>query len=462
LIRYRIDFAIAGDTVPYQTSTGLHSAGQEAYGRCTRPKIILLSRLVRDERAKTEMIAMSRQQQVNLLKRLLNYVETRTTSMADAPWHNEASVYADPDHLEREQQILFRQHPILLGFASNWAKPGAFATDDYAGVPILVARGRDGVLRAFLNVCRHRGAKVAQGCGEARAFQCPYHAWTYDLSGRTTAIPDERCFPNVRNERSSLVALPLCEKYGLVWAIPTPAADGATGFEIDPWLGGLGPELASYEFGSWAFFDKREIPEMMNWKIVVDTFHEGYHIGFLHRDSLRTILHGNVADFEPFGRNHRLTFPRKKLDRLKAEPEENWDLMWNTTIVYSLFPNTLLLVQGDHVELARVFPQYGRVDRSVMELSLYVPQAPSTDEERAHWDKNMQLVLDVVTGEDFPAGRTIQIGLTSGAQTHTVFGRNEPAMIHYHRSMRVALQRDRAGATDPSLVPLGSAFCDSA
>ncbi len=74
-----------------------------------------------------------------------------------------------------------------------------------------------------------------------------------------------------------------------------------------------------------------------------------------------------------------------------------------------------------------------------MDLALYVPKAPTTDEERTHWDKNMQLVLDVVTGEDFPAGRSMQIGLTSGAQTHTVYGRNEPAMIHYHQSMRKAL-----------------------
>jgi phenylpropionate dioxygenase-like ring-hydroxylating dioxygenase large terminal subunit len=177
----------------------------------------------------------------------------------------------------------------------------------------------------------------------------------------------------------------------------------------------------------------------MNWKILVDTFHEGYHIGFLHRQSLGSILYGNVADFEPFGRNHRLTFPRKKLERLKTEPETSWDLAWNTTLIYSLFPNTILMVQGDLVELARIFPVEGRVDRAVMELALYVPNAPTTREERAHWDKNMQLVLDVVTGEDFPTGRSIQIGLTSGAQTHTVFGRNEPAMIHYHRSMQSAL-----------------------
>jgi len=382
---------------------------------------------------------MNRQQQTALLKRLLHHVDSRTTSLADAPWRNDVSVYSDPAHLAREQQALFRRHPILMGFASQWPAPGAFSTDDYAGVPILIARGRDGSLRAFLNVCRHRGAKVAQGCGEARAFSCPYHAWTYDLTGKVIGIPDERCFPGVRDERPALTALPLCEKHGLVWVIPTPAADGVTDFDIDPWLGGLAPELASYGFETWSFYDKRVIPERMNWKIVVDTFHEGYHIGFLHKQSLGSLLHGNVADFEAFGRNHRLTFPRKKLERLKAEPEESWDLMWNTTVIYCLFPNTILMLQGDHVELSRIFPSEDRVDRAVMELALYVPRAPTTAEERTHWDKNMQLVLDVVTGEDFPAGRSIQGGLTSGAQTHTVFGRNEPAMIHYHRSMQAAL-----------------------
>jgi phenylpropionate dioxygenase-like ring-hydroxylating dioxygenase large terminal subunit len=384
---------------------------------------------------------MDRQRQIDLLNRLLHYVETRTTCLAEAPWRNDVAVYTDPEHLAHEQKRLFRQHPILMGFASDWPTAGAFRTDDFAGLPILIVRGRDNQLRGFLNVCRHRGAQVAKGCGEARVFSCPYHAWTYDLAGQVTGIPHEASFPDVRQERPSLTALPLCEKHGLVWVIPTPAADGCASFDIDPWLGGLGPELASYGFASWVFYDKRVIPETMNWKLIVDTFHEGYHIGFLHKESLRPILHGNVADSEPFGRNHRLTFPRKKLERLKAEPEASWDLMWNTTVIYSLFPNTILMLQGDHVELSRVFPCEGRVDRAVMELSLYIPRAPVTQDERTHWDKNMQLVLDIVTGEDFPAGRSIQLGLTSGAQTHTVFGRNEPAMIHYHQQMQAALGR---------------------
>ena len=388
---------------------------------------------------------MTPQEQIGLLKRLLHYVETRTTSLADAPWHNDVSVYTDPAHLAREEQILFRRHPILMGFASEWATPGAFRTDDHLGVPILIVRARDGKLRAFLNVCRHRGAKVADGSGTARVFSCPYHAWTYDLSGKVRGIPDERCFPGIRPGRSSLTELPLCEKYGLVWVIATPASDGATSFDIDLWLGGMGRQLAAFGFASWHFHDKRLIPETMNWKILMDTFHEGYHIGFLHRDSLKTVLHGNVADFEAFGFNHRLTFPRKKLERLKTEPEESWDLMWNTTLIYALFPNTILMLQGDHVELARIFPLDARVDRAMMELTLYVPRAPSTEEELTHWKMNMKLVLDVVTGEDFPAGRSIQIGLNSGAQSHTVFGRNEPAMIHYHQSLQAALDDEAAG-----------------
>jgi hypothetical protein len=113
------------------------------------------------------------------------------------------------------------------------------------------------------------------------------------------------------------------------------------------------------------------------------------------------------------------------------------------------------MLQGDHAELARVFPLDGRVDRAVMDLSLYVPQAPRTEAERVHWEKNMQLVLDVVTGEDFSAGRTIQLGLSAGAQTHTVFGRNEPAMIHYHRAIRAALGLDADGENDPPLALAG-------
>lgn len=374
-----------------------------------------------------------------VIKRILGYIDAGTTAMAERPWQNDVSAYSSPEHLAVETELLFRKHPLLMGLSCDWPKPGDWRTDDLAGVPILIARGGDGVLRAFLNVCRHRGAKVAQGCGHGSVFSCPYHAWTYGLDGRLRGIPDERAFEGVRAERPGLTPLPLAERHGLVWVLPMPAADCATVLDIEPWLAGLGPELASYGAGSYHLYEKRLVPETMNWKVLVDTFHESYHVGFLHKDSLTSILIGNLSDFEAFGPNHRLVFPRKKIERLRAMPESEWDLMWNSATVYCLFPNTLFVAQGDHLEIHRVFPAEGRPDRAVMETSFYIPEPVADAEQGRHWKANMDLLMQVVMGEDFPAGRTMQIGFGSGAQTHTVLGRNEPAMIHYHQSLRKAL-----------------------
>ena len=278
-----------------------------------------------------------------------------------------------------------------------------------------MVRGNDGVLRAFLNVCRHRGAKVADGCGATKLFRCPYHAWTYDLAGQLKAIPAEAAFANVRESRPSLTALPLCEKYGLVWVVPRPAADGATTFDIDPWLGGLGPELASYRIDTYHHYDRRLVPEKANWKILVDTFLEGYHIGFLHKDSLGSILYGNISDFEAFGNNARVILPRKKLAHLREQPEAEWSLMRNTAIVYLLFPNTLFVPQGDHIEIQRIFRS---TDASIARSWKRddVPKKPTTEEEKLHWEKNFDLLVKVVSNEDFPTGRSMQIGFGSGAK----------------------------------------------
>ena len=271
-------------------------------------------------------------------------------------------------------ETLFRDYPLLMGISSEWAEAGQYRTDEVAGIPILTVRGNDGVLRAFLNVCRHRSAKVVDGCGATKLLRYPYHAWTYDLAGRLKAIPAEAAFANVRESRPSLTALPLCGEYGLVWVVPRPAADGAATFDIDPWLGGLGPELASYRIDAYHLYDRRLVSEKANWKILVDTFLEGYHIGFLHKDSLGSILYGNISDFEAFGNNARVILPRKKLARLREQPEAEWSLMRNTAIVYLLFPNTLFVPQGDHIEIQRIFPVDGRIDRAVMETGFYVPK----------------------------------------------------------------------------------------
>ena len=390
---------------------------------------------------------MRKPEQVALVKRLLHYIDTKTTYQADSVWCNDVSVYTSSERLAREQERFFRGQPLMLGFASEWAKPGDYKTDDYAGVPILAVRGRDGVLRAFLNVCRHRGSKVVDGCGNAKALSCPYHAWSYDLAGRVTHIPDERSFPGVKAERPTLTPLPVCEKHGLAWVMPTPAADGAASFDVDPWLGELADELEAYEFGPWVHYTTREIRTSMNWKLAIDTFHEGYHIGALHRKTIAPIF-ANATDFRAYGSHLRMAIPRAKITRLKDQPESQWDAIWNTALVYTMVPNAVFVMNGDHVELWRMFPDENRPDRCVLTLSFYIPEPVASEERKRHWEANVDLTVRTVLEEDFPVGESIQLGFTSGAQSHTVYGRNEPAMIHYHRSLQRLVEGELAQAAE--------------
>jgi phenylpropionate dioxygenase-like ring-hydroxylating dioxygenase large terminal subunit len=380
---------------------------------------------------------MDRAGEIGLLKTLLKYAEEKTTSLAPAPWLHDVSKYTSVDRLQLEEEVLIRgRRPIVLGLSCDWPHVGSYRADDYAGVPILTIRGKDGKLRAFLNACRHRGAKVASGCGVSMAFKCPYHSWSYGQDGRLIGIPDEEiAFPGVRDKRSGLTRLALAEKYGMVWAIPKPPTDHIFELEIDDYLGGLGEDLAFWNLEKYHFYTRHIHYEEMNWKILLDTFFEAYHFGHLHADTLRNVLLPNIADFKDFGDNFRLTYARSKLPRLNDTPEAEWDLMWNTLIVYNMFANTIFSPQGDHIEIYRMFPVEGRPDRAVMETSLYIPQPANTEDEKRHWDANLDLAIKVITTEDFPAGRTMQEGFSSQAQSHLVFGRNEPALIHYHQSI---------------------------
>src|SRR5256714_1079739 len=217
---------------------------------------------------------MDRAAQISLLKKLVHYIDTKTTAMADAPWHNEVSAYTCPERYKREEETLIRKRPLVMGLSCDWPKAGAYRTEDFAGVPVLTVRGSDEKLRAFLNVCRHRGAKVAQGCGNAGAFTCPYHGWTYGADGVLRGLPEEASsFPGIRAERPGLVPLPLAEKYGMVWVLPTPADDHATHLDIEPWLDGLGPDLGSWKLDTYHLHDRHVHHEAMNWKLLVDTFH---------------------------------------------------------------------------------------------------------------------------------------------------------------------------------------------
>src|SRR2546426_6854071 len=201
-----------------------------------------------------------------LAQRLFHYIDSGTTAMAEAMFCNPVSAYTSEERLALERRILFREPPLLVAFSGQLARPGDYLTDDDSATPILVVRSRSGTLNAFANVCRHRGARVTEGCGSGkRAISCPYHGWTYDLDGRLVDIPGEEGFAGLQREQHGLRPLAVAEQHGLVWVRPEP---GAT-IDVDAHLGGLAPELASFGFERWHHFETRTLRPRINWKRAV-------------------------------------------------------------------------------------------------------------------------------------------------------------------------------------------------
>ena len=373
--------------------------------------------------------------QVALVRELLRHLDAGTTALAESAMRNRVDVYTDPDRFERERSMI-RRTPQFFGLSCRLPEPGSYATDDDAGIPVLLVRGDDGRVRSFLNVCRHRGSRVVsdQGLGR-RTFACPYHGWTYDCRGRLAGVPDRESFAGIDLSDRNLVELPALEWGGMLWS----TLDPSIALDPDRFLAGLGPELASYRFEDYVHYARRTLVRRMNWKMVIDTFLESYHFPVLHPKTVHPLFYSNLSLFEPFGPHLREVFPRRTIVELRDRPESDWDLVTHTAIIYVLFPSTVVVMQGDHVEIWRIFPESERWDSSVVHLDFYIPELAGTDSARGHWDRNLDLVLRTVEEEDFPNGEGIQAGFRADAQTEVVYGRNEPALQHWQRTITEAL-----------------------
>lgn len=385
---------------------------------------------------------MLHQDQVDQARKLLDHLHGRTTALAEGVYRNPVTDYTCPQQAARERALFFRRFPLCIGLSCLLTTAGDFLTHDYAGVPILLVRQSEGPLRAFLNVCRHRGARVAEGKGAgARDFSCPYHGWSYGLDGALVARPADGAFAEIDKAGCSLRELPLVEKYGLIWTSPTPGA----GFDIDAHLAGLERDLAAYGLASYHHYETRVLQRRINWKVAVDTFLELYHLNVLHPRTVGPILYSNLATFDAFGRNLRMIGARRTIGALRDLPEAEWDLIRHSAIIYVLFPNTVLIVQGDHLETWHMFPAGNGVDECRMYASLYTPEPALTDSARRHWDRNMELLMATVEKEDFPLSEGMQRGFYSGAQREVTFGRNEPSLQHFHKSVAEALAASGGG-----------------
>jgi nitrite reductase/ring-hydroxylating ferredoxin subunit len=383
---------------------------------------------------------MRHERQVELLQRVADSGEHFAGLHGPRSMVNPASAYTDPQRYADELRVLFREGPTLLGLSCEVAEPGGYLSTTVGGIPVLVVRQGDGSLRAMVNACRHRGAPlVSQRAGRVgRSLVCGYHGWTYDTVGALLARPlSAGAFDDV-TIGCNLHPVAVAEEYGLIFV----RAGSAAPIDVDEALGGAQDDLGSFRLDHYTHIETRTNEWNMNWKLVLDTFTESYHIRWLQKDSIAPAFNSDCVIFEPFGRNCvSIGLRADVLDEL-AKPPEQRSLLPYGTIQYFLVPNALVVHQLDHVELWRVEPLgVGRVRTST---SLFAPQPP-TDKALRYWTRNLDLLLQVTGTEDFPTMEQIYATLASGALPEVVYGRIEPPLVHFHSALDEALAN--AGST---------------
>ncbi|MEQ8662085.1 MAG: aromatic ring-hydroxylating dioxygenase subunit alpha, partial [Gammaproteobacteria bacterium] len=327
------------------------------------------------------------------------------------------------------------------------------------GTPILATRDKDGRFHAFVNACRHRGAQLTDAPrGEAHRFTCPFHAWTYAPDGRLMGIRHGEMFGAVDKRCHGLIELPCQEKYGLL--VIHPQVGGTV--DIDALLGAeLAAELASWEFDKAEYVGESTIEKALNWKLANDTFGENYHFSTLHSKTLANLAHSDYATYREYGRNHRICTASRYLDVMRTLPESEWNFAFASLAAYYLFPNVQLVFVGGMVVMVRIYPDRNDVARSVSRVTHFAmphvkaqlppPERVTTvkaenvyaadTSARMEFDVSatIELLVSTVEHEDYLMSEKAQVTASGGKLDYFMFGRNEPALHHFHNNYRAAL-----------------------
>jgi phenylpropionate dioxygenase-like ring-hydroxylating dioxygenase large terminal subunit len=200
------------------------------------------------------------------------------------------------------------------------------------------------VVRAFRNVCRHRGMEVVSGAGCSKVFVCGYHGWAYGLDGRLQHVPHEHGFPGLDKAKHGLVPVSAIERNGIVFVNQEGAGDESA-------LGDLPPLIADDQKLLWD--NERETEA--NWKIVLEGFIEGYHIKATHPESFYPYGFDNLNVVETFGRNSRVIYPFRRIEKLRGAARRAQPHGY-VTYVYQLFPNALITQLSNHTNLVVLEP----------------------------------------------------------------------------------------------------------
>jgi choline monooxygenase len=320
------------------------------------------------------------------------------------------SLYAAPESFALERDRIFSKSWQLVCPASRVAQSGSYVATEIAGLKVFVLRGRDGVLRAFRNVCRHRGARLlAEGSGKCGPIRCPYHNWAYGDQGELITAPWFGEDPSFRREDWPLDEIAVSAWRGLVFVAIDPSQ------ELEVQLGELADELMGEPIETYVAVREERMVFPANWKIYTDNFVEGYHIPGIHPAFFAAI------DFEEFKTTAHLGYIR-----MTAPPREGlfyrgkWLWMW---------PNWTLSLFAGGMNTSRINP----IDHEHTELiyNFYFSDTSDAGEEA----RNDTIARNLaVVREDFEICIETHKNYATGAYRAGPLSPRHEAGVHYFQS----------------------------
>ncbi|WP_197508192.1 aromatic ring-hydroxylating dioxygenase subunit alpha [Mycobacterium sp. E802] len=369
----------------------------------------------------------------SMTRRVLDHFLTKGLDITEDVKIVPADVFTSAQRHVADREMM-RRVPHVIAWGGEIAEPGDFTTKDVMGTPVLLVRGKDGLAKAFANVCAHRGAQVADGCGHATRFTCPYHAWSYDLDGRLASVPGRRMFDGVDLSQLGLRPLPAGEQAGLI----VVALDQSV--SVDGFLDDALADLTSFGFHRYAHAQSMDLQLRANWKLAVDVNFEGYHFPFLHKDTLAPIVTNNSV-FDIFGAHCRWAFPFRNIEDLRELPEQDWPERFSGSVVYGIFPSCVLVESPVSTLMLRIYPG-DTADTSVVHMIGGALHPMVTDADRMLAQAGFDGATAVLRDEDFPAAEACQRGAEHGLE-QIILGRSEPLVQHLHRQWDAALMLTR-------------------
>jgi len=352
--------------------------------------------------------------------------------------------YTDPAILQVEKTKIFDKTWQLVGTLDqpcgelNGAKrtiadPETYFTAEVAGEPILVVRDKQGTLRAFSNVCRHRAGPIALGSGCKNVLRCQYHGWTYTLDGRLIGTPDAEGVEFF--DRSTMGMFPLrleaWEKF--IFVNFDPKAE-----PLSAYLGDIPQQARGFQFEGLHRVERRDYVIDCNWKVYVDNYLEGYHIPIAHPGLMREIDYSQYRT-DTFHYHSQQFAP---IRAMKADDTAERAYAPGTglqeALYFWIFPNLMLNIYPDNISTNLVVPISHEKTLTIFEWFFHDPGSAKVQERV----KKAVAFSDEVQQEDIGLCENVQKGLRSTTYDRGRYSvKRENGVHHFHMLLSEFLER---------------------